>query len=159
MRRFHGIIITVIALAALTACEGESALAVLNQEDAIEKFITNKYADYEVVRNGGSNRVVLTPGIAVDSAAVGDSVTVLVDGYVFNNGPSLQFLSDSTTLMIGGHDVLEGLSNGLKGVLPGEESYIIFSAKYGYYNAAVGIVPPMSPLMFHTLVTDIKKKK
>ncbi len=139
------------------SCESENALAVIAQEDEISKYIENNYPDAEICRNGGSNRIVLVPGSATDTVAPGDSVSLLVEGYIFKNAPSTQFLSDSTVLHIGGNDIVDGLGNGLVGAGLGEESYIIFSAKYGYYKASVGLVPPMSSLMFHTLVTDIKK--
>lgn len=142
---------------ALASCESENALSVINQEASIETYIKSNCADCEVFHNGGSNRVVLVPGSPVDTVAAGDSVTVMLEGFVFNNGPSAQFLTDSTSVVAGGRDVVEGLGNGLIGAGLGEESYIIFSAKYGYYKSSVGLVPSMSALMFHTLVTAIKK--
>ena len=147
---------------AMASCESENALSVINQEASIESFIESRCADYEVVRNAGSNRVVLVPGNPDYTVEAGDSVSVMIEGFVFNNGPSTQFVSDSTCIKVGGRDVVEGLGNGLGngliGAGLGEESYIIFSAKYGYYKSSVGVVPPMSALMFHTLVTEIKKK-
>lgn len=155
-----GIIISsLLALSALTlSCESDNAMAVLNQEEKIDKYISANFADYDVVRNGGSNRVILVYGSAVDTVAPGDSVTVMIDGYVFITSPSTQFVSDSTTVVAGGGDLVDGLGNGLVGAGLGEESYILFSAKYGYYKESVGAVPAMSALMFHTLVTQIKKK-
>lgn len=142
---------------AMASCESENAMSVINQEAEIETFIQNKCADYEVFHNGGASRVVLVPGSPSVTVASGDSVTVMLEGFVFKNGPSTQFLSDSTSIRVGGRDVVEGLGNGLIGAGLGEESYIIFSAKYGYYKSSVGVVPPMSALIFHTLVTAIKK--
>lgn len=155
------ILITASFAAALfsgVSCESENALAVIAQEDEISKYIESKFPDAEIHRNEGSNRIVLVPGSATDTVAPGDSVSLMVEGYIFKNSPSTQFMTDSTTLHIAGNDVLDGLGNGLVGAGLGEESYIIFSAKYGYYKASTGLVPPMSALMFHTLVTAIKKK-
>ena len=53
--------------------------------------------------------------------------------------------------------LLKGLDSGLIGVQAGETCVILFSAKYGYYDETVGVVPAMSPLLFTVTVNDIVK--
>ena len=54
------LLITVLSTAALAAgCETEVREANINQEQYINDYIEKNYADYEVVRNQGSNRIVL----------------------------------------------------------------------------------------------------
>lgn len=149
----------VLTLAALLfcSCESENALTVVNQESAIDNYIKNKYPDNEVVYNGGAARIVLVPGDTLVRVAYGDSVHLEIDGYVFTAGPGTQFLSDERTLCVDSKNLVEGLEQGLIGAAQGEESYIVFTAKYGYYKSSVGVVPPMSALIYRTLIREIKK--
>ena len=140
------------------SCQSENALAVVNQEETIDKYITSRYADYPVTRLGGANRVTVIEGDSTFVAAPGDSIRMNIDGFVFKSSPSTQFLSDEMTVELGPKDLIKGLEKGLEGVTPGEECYIFFSAKYGYYDSSVGVVPSMSALMFHVNVLEIKKK-
>lgn len=160
MNRLHTIIsaaILVPVLSLFCSCESENALTVINQEAQIESFINNKYPDNEVIHNGGSNRIVLVAGDSLTRVAYGDSVHLEIDGFIFNSGPGVQFLSDERTLCVDSKNLVEGLEKGLEGAALGEESYIVFSAEYGYYKASVGVVPPMSALIYRTLIREIKK--
>ncbi|MFA6894695.1 MAG: FKBP-type peptidyl-prolyl cis-trans isomerase [Bacteroidales bacterium] len=142
----------------LTSClESDRALTVTTQEEAIDKYITNKLGDYEVVRNGGSNRVILSPGEGLTISGAGDSISFYYEGYVFNSGKGIQFSSGNDFVLIGKTDMISGLENGLTGMKNGEESYIIFSAKYGFYKEQVGMVPPMSPLIYYVKIDNIKE--
>ena len=152
------ILLTAAALLALASCESENAITVVNQEDAIEKYISSRYAEYPVTHSDGANRVTIIEGDSTVVAAPGDSIHMNIDGYIFTSSPSTQFLSNELTVELGPDDLIEGLEKGLRGVTEGEECYIFFSAKYGYYNSSVGIVPSMSALMYHVNVLEIKKK-
>lgn len=138
------------------SCESEKALEVVNQEAAIDKYITTSFADNAVVRNDGANRVILTEGTGVQAAA-GDTVEMQLTGYVFNSAPGDQFLSERVRTVVGKGKLLPGLDRGLIGVTQGEGCLVLFSAKYGYYDESVGVVPPMSALCFDVLVLDIVK--
>lgn len=155
MIRFRHILFALFALV-LVSCESEKALELVNQEAAIDKYITAKYADNTIVRNDGANRVVITAGSGAELAA-GDTVQMQLDGYVFSNGPGTQFLSENIRTVVGKGKLLKGLDLGLIGVQAGEASVILFSAKYGYYDETVGVVPPMSPLLFTVTVNQIVK--
>ena len=149
------LIVAVLALA-LSSCETEDALAVISQEEAIDKFITENFAENDVVRNNGSNRVIIQKGLPQNIVASGDSVTMLVNGYIFSNKPTNLFYSDSVTVKVSRLNMVEGLYDGLVGAELYEESIILFSAKYGFYKKRAGIIPSMSALMYNVLVTDIK---
>lgn len=138
------------------SCESEKALTLVNQEAAIDAFITSRYGGHVIVRNGGANRIVLSEGTG-EPAAAGDTLALRLDGYVFNNGPGTQFLSETLREVIGKGALIQGLDDGLIGVCAGEECMILFSARYGYYDEAVGIVPAMSPLLFRVQVDEIVK--
>lgn len=155
MKTLRIILFAALALT-LASCESEKALELVNQEAAIDKYITARYADNTIVRNEGANRVVLTAGAGAELAA-GDTVDMQLDGYVFNNGPGTQFLSENVRSVVGKGKLLKGLDSGLIGVQAGEQSLILFSAKYGYYDESVGVVPAMSPLIFTVVVNEIVK--
>ena len=163
MRKSGHITAPLIALAAAlllasASCQSDNAISLVNQEDAIEKYISSKYADYPVTRQEGANRVTVIEGDGTVVAAPGDSIYMNIEGYVFTNSPSTRFLSDELTVELGPRDLVEGLEKGLTGVAEGEECYIFFSAKYGYYDSSVGIVPPMSALMYRVNILEIKKQ-
>lgn len=150
---------TSVSASLLFSCESENALAVVSQEEKIEKYVSGTYPDNEIVRNSGSNRVIVSAGDSSEFVAKGDSVTMSLTGYVFNGQPSTEFFSSDVTLRVDEKDMIPGLCNGLVGATPYEESVILFSARYGYYDSAVGLVPSMSALMFKVTVLDIIKKK
>lgn len=155
MKTFRLILFAALALI-LASCESENALELVNQEAAIDGYITSHYADNTIVRNEGSNRVILTAGSGSQIAA-GDTVDMQLDGYVFSNGPGTQFLSENVRSVVGKGKLLTGLDSGLIGVQSGEQCVILFSAKYGYYDESVGVVPAMSPLIFTVVVNEIVK--
>ena len=155
MKTLRLILFAALALI-LASCESEKALELVNQEAAIDRYISSHYADNTIVRNEGSNRVVLTAGTGAELAA-GDTVDMQLDGYVFSNGPGTQFLSENIRSVVGKGKLLTGLDSGLVGVQTGEQSVILFSAKYGYYDESVGVVPAMSPLIFTVVVNEIVK--
>ena len=154
----HLLRILLAALVSLTAlsCESEKALELVNQEAAIDKYITGHYADNTVVRNEGANRVILTEGTGATLAA-GDTVDMQLTGYVFTTAPGTQYMSERVRTVVGKGKLLPGLDNGLIGAAEGENSLILFSAKYGYYDETVGVVPAMSALCFDVLVLEIVK--
>lgn len=156
MKAFRFLLCAALTLPVALSCESEKALELVNQEAAIDKYITGTYPDNTVARNDGANRVILTEGSGVEAAA-GDTVEVQLTGYVFTSAPATQYLSEQVRTVVGKGKLLPGLDRGLTGVRKGESALIIFSAKYGYYDEAVGVVPAMSALCFDALVLDIVK--
>lgn len=144
---------------------------IISQEERIDDYISS-LADVEVVHNNGSNRVVISPGSST-VAETGDSIYMRFAAYIFSNGPGTLFATNDTSIVdnndfseteslygeirLGTTDLVPGLEYGLEGVAEGEHCYIIFSAKYGFNNTVVGIVPKLSPLFFDIYVDRIVK--
>lgn len=153
MKRF---LLFIPVLVLFVACESDNELTVLSQEDAIDKYILGNFPENEVVRSNGSNRVIISQGVDNASVAKGDSVTMIIEGYVFDGAPTKLFLQDSVKVSVTRSEMVQGLYDGIIGADLYEQSLIIFSSRYGYYDEQVGIIPSMSALMYNVLITDIK---
>ena len=141
----------------IASCESSRELTIVNQEAAIDSYINSKYKDNQVVRNNGSNRIIILPGDSTQVAMPGDSAVVSLRGYVFNNGPLTQFIETDVVTCIGDGSLISGLDSGIQGMNLGEQAHIIFTAKMGFYSELVGIVPKMSPLFYIVTLASIKK--
>lgn len=150
------ILIALLSLFAMTSCQGEKLLTLTKQEEQIDAYISSTYPDNEVLRQDGVNRVIIAPGSGPE-AAIGDSVKFIYEAYVFAGSPAGLFWKDSANVLLGSRDLVEGLNLGMNGMRLGEQSIILFSAKYGFYDQNTGIVPSMSALMYNVLLTGIKK--
>ena len=149
-------LLTLIALVA-ASCETEFAAAVVNQEKDIDNYLSANFSGYEVVRNGGSNRVVISEGHG-EPVAKGDSVFFLFNGFVMgSSGPKIQFASDSAAIEIGRESLVKGVEDGIVGMKEGEEALILFTAEYGFGKEAVGLVPEQSALMYQIYINKLKK--
>lgn len=155
MYRKFGFIL--ISLFCAISCESEKALTLISQEEQIESYINKEFSEYEIVRNEGTNRIILQQGNPSVLAANGDSLEIIFEGYIFDKAPVELFTRDSAVVALGNGSIIKGLENGLEGAALGEQSIILFSAKYGYYEREVGLVPPMSSLLFNTFIKRIKK--
>ncbi len=162
------------------ACTSENEKeTLLSQEVAIDNYINAQLtaADsvkaLEVVANNSSYRLIYKYGTG-DVVASGDSVEFLYVASIFSNGRGPDFdtnLPDSSRTDAGSlypHSDLgkgiagqgfyiPGLDNGLMGMKAGEQAQIVFSAAQGYGNKSVGIVPPLSPLLFNIYLEKVKK--
>ncbi len=162
-------ILAVFAVFATFSCtkqDRENSMA--NQESAIDSYISS-LSDVAVVRNSGSNRVVLQAGKEGTDAAVGDSLYIRYAGYIFSRGKGTLFATNDSTIAgqtgypqqaplaikLGSSDLIRGLRYGLEGVKEGEHCYIIFSAKYGFDNVVVYNIPKLSPLFFEVWVDRV----
>lgn len=143
----------------------------VKQEESIDNYIKS-LQDVRVIRNGGVNRVIVNEGVGEDSLAIGDSLAFYYAGYLFSNGKGKLFVTNKEdiakennfslqdteiTKLFSKDNFIQGLVKGLEGVRVGENSYIIFSAKYGYDNTRVYNIPSMSPLFFEIWVESIIK--
>lgn len=147
----------IAAMGLLLSCESQKATTIATQESSIDKYIQNSHAERDVYRIEGSNRIVLTYGER-DTIVVGDTATLALQGFIFTSSPSTQFCEDTVSAVIGSGYLVSGLDNGLRGALLGEECYVIFSAKYGFYDKAVGMVPAMSALSYKVTVLNVGKE-
>ncbi|MDR3132617.1 MAG: FKBP-type peptidyl-prolyl cis-trans isomerase [Prevotellaceae bacterium] len=158
-------------LSLLCACTSEvERLAVSNQEQAINNYISKQMdADetIQLVANNGSYRLIKTPGNAPEAAA-GDSVRFYYIAYVFSQGKGMAFDTNRDTLgftpridngqgVVGTGQYIPGLDNGLTGMKTGEKAEVIFPASQGFGNRSVGVVPPLSALLFEVEMIRVKK--
>lgn len=155
----------------------DKALTIANQEAAIDSYISGTLGAYPVVRNNGSNRVIVdSADISVtDSLEYGDSLHFYYAGYVFNSSPSTLFatnveeVASQSQFEVTDPDfsvkktiyekgaLIPGLENGLAGVKEGEHCIILFSAQYGFYNDAVYNIPKLSALAFEIWIDRVIK--
>lgn len=157
-----------------------------SQEDRIDSFIeslpteadpNNPDKTYvkEIVRNGGSNRVVLEEGSG-EALEEGGTVTFYYGGYVFNGSISSGNLfatnhrqtatdcgwaltdmdfSAASAVLSRSSGLVTGLYNGLKGVKAGEHCYIVFSGQYGFGNKVTGTIPANSALLYEIWIESV----
>ena len=158
------IVLAILAICSCTKQDRENTI--ISQEAAIDSYISSVEA-VEVVRNQGSNRVVIEAGKAGTEVALGDSLHIRYAGYIFSRGKGTLFVTNDPQvgetakfplqhspfkLELGSTEMVSGLVHGLEGVKEGEHCYIIFSAKYGFNNTVVYNIPKLSPLFFEVWV-------
>ncbi len=164
-------LVAILLLLPLWACESEAERqAASEQEQAIDRYIVNQMAaDTTIVLVAAQNtyRLIMQKGEA-PAVARGDSVSFLYTGYIFSNGKGAAFDSNKDTLgfssavnngkgIAGVGHYIRGLDNGLVGMEAGEKAQIIFAASQGFENNSVGIVPPLSPLLYEVEIVEVKK--
>lgn len=153
------ILFATLAIAVIvSACTLEDKLnTCVKQEEDIEKFINNKYADSTVfITDNGISRIVMAHGKGA-AAQKGDSIIFSYKGYVFNNGPGAQFAEGRMKERLGDKHLISGLDEGMVGMMAGEEAYIVFSSRYGFFDKATGAVSSMSPLIYYVTLENIYK--
>ena len=167
------IICAAAAACCLVSCKKESLETTYSsQEDRIDSFIEGLMREDpapRIVRNGGSNRIVLTEGNG-EVLETGGTVSFYYAGYIFSgSAPTAGNLfatnREETATESGWNltspdyniltltldddtELLEGLRNGLSGVRGGEVCYIVFSGKYGFGDEIIGNIPANSALIF-----------
>ena len=148
----------ILSLIAVSCNQADLEKTATAQEEAIESFLKNKYQDSTIVNNGGVNRVVLIKGEGAEAAA-GDSVFFKFQEGIFNNGNITTICEGEYASVLGNKSMIQGLDKGITGMKKEESAMIIFSARYGYYDSKVSVVPSMSALVYYVYLKDIKKSK
>jgi len=170
-----------LILAAMTlSCTSESLKTTFSkQETNIETYLTNQLSadsTYYVVSNGGSQRLVVSPGSG-DSLSSSGTVSFYYAGYVLKSSTissSNLFatndttianyanwnISDSTlfhpdTVNLSDGTLVEGLRDGIIGVQAGEECYVLFSGKYGFGSHVLGTIPANSALVYYLRIESV----
>ena len=146
--------------------------AAATQEENIKNYITWQLSSdttITLVTNNHSYRLIKEKGQG-NEIAFGDSISFAYIGYIFSsNGNHTRFDTNIDTLgfmptINNGKGIfysgryISGLENGLLGMKEGEKSQIIFSSSQGYGNNAVGLVPPLSALVFDIKMITVKKQ-
>ena len=161
-----------VCLVSLFSCtKQDRENTIISQEASIDSYIES-LSDKIVVRNGGSNRVIIEDGVDGTDVAVGDSLYIRYAGYIFSRGKGTLFATNDKDVAdaasypvqeapmkvkLGSTELISGLSSGLLGVKEGEQCYIMFSAKYGFNNKVVYNIPKLSPLFFEIWVDKVIK--
>ena len=127
-----------------------------------------------VVRNAGSNRLVTREGTGEELAADG-YVSFYYAGYTFSGSVSASNMFSTNRLAtaeeagwnteddgyglyeisLNDKELIDGLKKGLEGVKAGEECEILFSAKYGFGNKSLGIIPAKTALFYRIWVVGV----
>lgn len=178
MRHFIPFILTLILL--LSSCAKEDIkLTLAKQEENIEKYIQQRYAENGIVRRNGANRIILDSAAVevTDSLEYGDSLHFYYAAYIFTNSPSGLFatnveeIASKAGLILNDQDFsvektlfsnecyIPGLVNGLYGVREGEHSLILFSAEHGFYDETVYNIPKLSALAYEVWIEKVIKNK
>jgi len=169
------ILLLAVLLAAFSCAKQQQENYYAGQEAQIEKFVTAAKG-VRTVHNGGATRVIMTEGTTADSLAADGVVSFYYAGYILsgtsvssanlfdtNNADLSWPVSDSTsfnvlTIKLDEEPLLPGLKSGLTGVKGGEESYILFTGKYGYGNRSSGTIPANASLVYHIWVESISNE-
>jgi FKBP-type peptidyl-prolyl cis-trans isomerase len=166
-------IVIIAAAFFVAACQSEMEREqVAAQELAIENYVTQCMADTSLhatlERNNGSYRLIFAAGTE-PAAEAGDRVAFEYIGYIFSRGSKVPFDTNRDTLgfrpqynggsgTVGAGQFLPGLDDGLRGMKTGEKAEILFSSTYGYGNTSVGLVPPLSALLFEVEMKEVIKQ-
>ena len=178
------LIITALIALLTPSCVKQQLETVYNkQEEQIDKYITKAMFTtdesgnpdtLQVFRNEGSNRLVLKEGIGEELALDG-YVSFYYAGYTFNGSVSSSNIFSTNRLesateagwstveseyelyeiSLKDADLIPGLKYGLEGVRAGEECEILFSAKYGYGNKPIGMIPAKTALLYKIWVVGV----
>lgn len=153
------------------------------QEEQIDQYINKNMVvqndtggtdTLRVVRNEGANRLVVKEGTGEALTEKG-SVSFYYAGYTFNGSISSSNMFVTNMLPIAEEagwkvedvdddlyeadmndaEFIEGLRKGLVGVRAGEECEILFSAKYGFGNRSLGIIPAKTALLYRIWVMGV----
>lgn len=180
---FAIILILTIGILAQSCLKEQLETTYNKQEEQIDQYITRNMVvpnqegtedTLKVVRNAGSNRLVTKEGTG-DELAKNGYVSFYYAGYSFSGNVSAANLFSTNRLetatesgwnteneeftiyeiCLSDSDLIPGLKNGLEGVRAGEECEILFSAKYGFGNKALGIIPAKTALLYRIWVVGV----
>lgn len=154
--KIRGLFIMAAALLGAVSCESEKMATNASQEEAIETYITQTMQEYASVRYANSTRIIISRGDEENFVEEGNQVRAVIEGRIFSNGPGTSFCYDTLSFTAGSGRFVAGLDPAIIGASKGETSYIVFSSKYGFYDETVGVVPPMSPLLYIVEILDIQ---
>ena len=171
-----------LAAAAIAACTKQSLQTTFDKQTSyIESFLTARMktdSTATLTRNGGAYRLNLHDTLPQrpDSLQWGQkaalyygcftltSASLTSSNLVATNLKELAqqagwSLSDTTrfkldTLTVDGA-LVAGLADGLVGVQPRDEGYILFTGKYGYGKSERGMIPALSALVYYFWIEDI----
>lgn len=164
-----------VSVATLFSCAKEEQKTIMaSQESEIEKYVKT-LTGKRVEVNDGIWRVVIEEGTLEErSVKPGDSLWFDYAAYIFSSGKGTLFDTNIYEIaklsgaqldfdylvtrreIVGKGKLIAGLDRGVVGAKKGERCYVIFSARHGFGNTQIGLVPKMSPIILEVWVKDIK---
>ena len=178
------IFLLTISILSASCIKSQLEVTYNKQEEQIDKYINSKSIvtnattgepdTLRVIRNSGSNRIIYTEGEG-EALRKDGYVSFYYAGYTFNgsvsasnlfatnrkataeeSGWNVEDIEDELyEISLKDADLIPGLKNGLEGVKAGEECEILFSAKYGFGNKALGIIPAKTALLYKIWVVGV----
>ena len=166
----------------LAACTKQSLQTTYDKQTGyIESFVSSqmsKDATATLTRNGGAYRLTLNDTLdpTRDSLAWGQRVSLYYACFTLTSASlstsnlvatnmkeiaeqarwtltdETRFKLDTLTL---DSSLVQGLADGLVGVQPKDEGYILFTGKYGYGKTDRGTIPAKSALAYYILIEEI----
>ena len=182
MKRSTLIFSAVLAAVMVAACTKQSLQTTFDKQTTyIENFISARMkadTNATLTRNGGAYRVTLhdTRPPERDSLKWGGKVSLYYGCFTLSSASITSSnlvatnlkdlakqagwtLSDTTRFKLDtltlDSALLTGLSDGLAGVQPQDEGYILFTGKYGYGKNERGMIPALSALAYYFWIDDI----
>ena len=182
MRRSTVILAAGLAAALIAACTKQSLQTTYDKQTTyIESFVSAQMkadTNATLTRNGGAYRLTLHDTLPPerDSLLWGQKValyygcftltssSINTSGLVATNIKELATragwsLSDTTLFKLDtitlDKSLLTGLADGLAGVQPLDEGYILFTGKYGYGKSERGMIPALSALVYYFAIDNI----
>lgn len=176
-------LLMIVAMTGVSCVKEQLETTYNKQEEQIDKYIEKNMIvkndaggsdTLRVVRNDGSNRLVLKEGTGEALEADG-YVSFYYAGYTFSGSVSSanMFVTNKYNIAKAAgwqgeeeeytlyeisfkdSDLIPGLKNGLEGVRAGEECEILFSAKYGFGNKTLGAIPAKTALLYKIWVVGV----
>ena len=182
MKRSTLILAAGLAAAAIAACTKQSLQTTFDKQTTyIENFISARLkadTNATLTRNGGAYRVTLHDTLPPerDSLKWGGKVSLYYGCFTLTSASLTSSnliatnlkdlakqagwsLSDTTRFKLDtltlDSALLTGLSDGLAGVQPWDEGYILFTGKYGYGKNERGMIPALSALAYYFWIDEI----
>ena len=175
-------LILLVLAGGLLSCSKQSLQTTYDKQTTfIENFVAARMKEdpkATLARNGGAYRITLHDTLppARDSLKEGGrvslhyacftltSASISTSNLVATNiqevaAQARWTLSDNTRFKLDtlslDKNLVQGLQDGLAGVQPGDEAYILFTGKYGFGNSEKGTIPALSALVYYILIEKI----
>jgi len=131
------------------------------QEATIDRYVQSLSNRIELC-DDGVWRVVIEEGDENALVTKGSKIKIDYSIFKFETGKGQQYTNMESSgdgddwLTVGSGSILKGLDIGLVGARLDEICHIVFSARYGFGNSQVGIIPKMTPLLVEVRIKEIK---
>lgn len=169
------LVLLILSIWTLSSCSNDVKLALISQEEKIDSYLNTTFKDSVIVRNNGSNRVIISTDESAVEAERGDSIHFYYAGYVFVSSPSMLFATNLKQVaeesglklddpdysvmksVLNDGELIQGLQYGLTGVREGEHCIVLFSANLGFGNTKQYNIPKLSALAYEVWVEKVIK--